>query len=67
MAGESAALGKKRPVENVVESALRALERGKSFVVDGGANYLMTQSIRLAPRGFVAKSAARLMRPKENK
>jgi hypothetical protein len=61
VAGESAAMGRKRAVESVVESAMKALRRGKSFVVDGRLNYLMTQSIRLAPRGMVARSAARIM------
>lgn len=61
VAGENAAMGKKRTVASVIQSAMRALERGKSFVVDGRLNYLMTQSIRLAPRGVVARSAAEIM------
>jgi short-subunit dehydrogenase len=65
VAGESAAVGKKRTVESVIASALKALERGKSYVVDGRLNYIMTQSIRLSPRGLVARVAARMMKPKE--
>jgi short-subunit dehydrogenase len=67
VAGENAAMGKKRTAKSVVESAMRALDRGKSFVVDGRLNYLMTQSIRLAPRAVVARSAARIMAPSEKK
>ena len=63
IAGESAAMGKRRTVESIVQSAITALERGKSFVVDGRLNYFMTQSVRLAPRGAVAWSAARIMTP----
>ena len=66
IAGEGAALGKKRSVDSVVMSALRAVERGRSYVVDGKLNYLATQVIRLSPRSFVAKTAARMMRPKES-
>ncbi len=65
IAGESAAVGKRRTVEGVVESALKALDRGKPSVVDGGLNFLMTQSIRLSPRGFVARVASRVLKPKE--
>jgi len=57
--------GRKRTVENVIATALRGLERGKSYVVDGRLIYLGTLSVRLAPRGIVAKSAARIMAPKQ--
>ena len=65
VAGEDAAVGKKRAVESVIASALKALERGKSYVVDGRRNYIMTQLIRLSPRGLVARGAARVLKPKE--
>lgn len=65
VAGEGAAPGRnRRPVIGVVASALKALERGKSFVVDGRLNYLGSQSVRLAPRQVVVRSAARIMRPR---
>ena len=64
-AGEGATPGRRRrTVESVVASALKALARGKSFVVDGGLNYLGSQSVRLAPRQVVLRSAARIMRPR---
>jgi hypothetical protein len=64
VAGEGAAVGKKRAVASVIATALKALERGKSYVVDGRLNYIMTQSVRLSPRGFVAAMAARILKPK---
>jgi short-subunit dehydrogenase len=56
--------GRKRTVEDVVATALRGLERRKSYVVDGGLIYLGTLSVRLAPRGVVASSAAKIMAPR---
>ena len=64
VAGEGAALGKKRTVDSVVASALRALDRGRSSVVDGAVNTLATLSVRLSPRGFVARAAERIMAPR---
>ena len=64
VAGEGAALGKKRSVDSVVASALRALDRGRSSVVDGAVNTLATLSVRLSPRGFVASAAERIMAPR---
>ena len=57
--------GKKRRVEDVISTTLKGLERGKSYVVDGRLIYLGTLSVRLAPRGVVAKSAAAIMKPKK--
>ena len=64
VAGEGAALGKKRSVDSVVASALKAVARGRSSVVDGAVNTLATLSVRLSPRGFVAKAAERIMAPR---
>ena len=59
--------GRRRSVESVVKTALRALERGKSYAVDGGMNYFLTNSVRFAPRSVVAKMTARIMEPKKAK
>ncbi|MGA2641494.1 MAG: SDR family oxidoreductase, partial [Spirochaetia bacterium] len=59
-----ATVGRKRKVQSVVATALKGLEQGKSYVVDGRLIYLGTLSVRLAPRGVVARSAARIMAPK---
>jgi uncharacterized protein len=67
VSGEQATKGRMRTVENVVASAIKALERGKSYVVDGKLNYLASLSVRLSPRGFVATMAARIMKRKGQK
>ena len=49
--------------EKVARVGLEALANGKSFVVSGARNRLMMESERLAPRGFVVRMAAKMMRP----
>jgi uncharacterized protein len=51
------------PAEKVARVGLAGLARGKSCVVSGASNLLMLEAERLAPRRFVAKMAARMMRP----
>jgi short-subunit dehydrogenase len=68
-----AARGQKPPArasqspEEVVDTALRALSRGKGHVISGWTNFLMTQSERLAPRAFVIRLAGRMMRSQQEK
>lgn len=50
--------------ENVVDTALRGLARGKSHIVSGWTNFLMIESERLVPRSFVVRMAGRVLRPK---
>ncbi|MBA2705736.1 MAG: SDR family oxidoreductase [Blastocatellia bacterium] len=63
-----AARGEKPPArasqtpEEVVDTALRALARGKSHVISGWINRVMTESQRLAPRSLVTRMAGRMMR-----
>lgn len=63
-----AARGRKPPArvaqtpEEVVETALNGLSRGKSHIISGWTNFLMTQSERLAPRSLVTRVAGRMMR-----
>lgn len=63
-----AARGEKPPArtsqtpEEVVDTALRALARGKSHVISGWINRLLTESERLAPRSLVTRMAGRMMR-----
>ncbi|MGH9745569.1 MAG: SDR family NAD(P)-dependent oxidoreductase [Candidatus Acidiferrales bacterium] len=52
--------------EKVARVGLEALAKGKSFVVSGARNRLMMESERLAPRGFVVKMAAKMMRPSDS-
>ncbi len=68
-----AARGYKPPVrvsqtpEEVVDAALRGLARGKSHVVSGWTNFLMTESERFVPRALVTRLAGRMMRAEREK
>jgi len=68
-----AARGQKPPArvsqspEDVVDTALRSLSRGKSHVISGWTNFLMTQSERLAPRSLTTRIAGRMMRSQQEK
>ncbi len=53
--------------EEVVETGLAALRRGKSHVVSGWTNYLMIESERLVPRSIVARAAGAVLRPRYKK
>lgn len=48
--------------EEVVDTALRALRRGKSSVISGWANRIMTESERVLPRQFVLRAMGAVMR-----
>jgi uncharacterized protein len=50
--------------DEVVDTALRGLKRGKSHIISGWTNYLTTESERLVPRSLVARIAGKAMRPK---
>lgn len=52
----------KRTASQVVETALRALEMNKSFVIDGGTNYLTALLGRILPRATLAKVLGSAMR-----
>ena len=60
---DEARVGRARTTEQVVATALRALERGRVVVVDGVANYALANMNRFAPRRLVARLAARVQRP----
>jgi short-subunit dehydrogenase len=62
VAGESASVGNRMSPESVVDAALRALDRRRSFVIPGHANRLLASSSRLASRQTVARLAERTMR-----
>jgi short-subunit dehydrogenase len=48
--------------EDVVDTALRGLARGRSHIISGFPNYLMIQSERLAPRSLIARIAGMALR-----
>jgi short-subunit dehydrogenase len=49
--------------EQVVETALRGMARGRGHVVSGWVNYFMTESERLVPRSLIARVVGRALRP----
>jgi uncharacterized protein len=61
---DEARVGRARTTQQVVDTALRALKRGRVVAVDGFANYVLANSVRLAPRRLVTRVAARMQRPK---
>ncbi len=52
--------------EKVARVGLEGLAAGKSCVISGTKNQLMLAGERLAPRRFVARMAAKMMRPTES-
>ena len=54
----------KRTPEQAVATGLRALERGRSLVIDGVGNAVLPQLVRLLPRAFVAQIVGQVMRPR---
>ncbi len=60
---QEARVGRARTPDQVVATALRALDRGHAVVIDGRMNYLLANSIRFAPRNLVTNIAARMQRP----
>ena len=53
--------------EEVVDVALDALEKGKTSVVSGWANYVISKAGTFAPNRMVAKSIGKVLRPKVEK
>ncbi|HEV7844291.1 MAG TPA: SDR family oxidoreductase [Pyrinomonadaceae bacterium] len=53
--------------DQVVDTALSGLKRGKSHIISGWTNYLMAESERLVPRWIVARIAGKAMRPRYGK
>ncbi len=60
-----AALGKPRTSEQVVATALAALDKKRSLVVDGLKNSLLSHGPRLIPRWLAAAFAGDAVRPKK--
>ena len=60
VAGEAAAVGRKRTPQQVVATTLSALDRGRPSRVDGLSNALLAVATRWAPRRLVITVAARM-------
>ncbi|OJF10527.1 SDR family NAD(P)-dependent oxidoreductase [Couchioplanes caeruleus] len=65
VAGEDAAVGKKRTPQQVVATTLSALEKSRPSRVDGLANAVLAVATRWAPRRLVISIAGRLTAPSE--
>lgn len=66
IAGESAAVGRFRQPKQVVDSAFRALDRGRPSVVDGTANRLQTLAPRFVSRRTTLAVAERATRESQS-
>lgn len=66
VAGVSGWLSKHRfhTAEYVARKAIRALERGRQYVVPGWQNFLLSLSVRLARRKMVVLQSMRFFRPR---
>lgn len=62
IAGESAAVGSKRNVRDVVETALRAFDAKRAVAIDGSLNAAMATGVRFVPRAVVRRMSATLMK-----
>jgi short-subunit dehydrogenase len=51
-------------VKSVVRTALKALEKDRSYVVSGWKNYLLSLLVRIATRATVVKESMKYFRPK---
>jgi uncharacterized protein len=65
IAGEAASIGRRRTPEHVVATGLRALERGRSVVIDGYSNALLAQLPRFFPHRLVTRIAGRTVHPRQ--
>jgi short-subunit dehydrogenase len=61
IAGEKAAVGTKRTVQDVVRTGLDGLARNRAVAVDGFANKALAESVRLMPRSLILRVSARVM------
>src|SRR6185295_11819628 len=48
--------------EQVVDTALRALKRGKGHVISGWTNFFMTETERVVPRSLIVRAIGSVMR-----
>jgi hypothetical protein len=62
---QQAAVGRLRSPEQVVATGLRALDKGKNFVVDGLGNAVAGSMARELPAWFTARMAGRVVRPRK--
>jgi len=63
----TSAMRSRETAEKVARTGLRALAAGKSYVISGTGNYLVTHMQRLAPRRMVSRIAAGMFRPEKQR
>jgi uncharacterized protein len=51
--------------EQVVDTALNGLKRGRGHIISGWSNYLMTEAERLVPRSLVTRMVGKALRPEK--
>lgn len=65
VAGDGAILTRRRTTTQVVQTSLRALDRGKPSVVDGFGNAVIARlGVRLTPERWVIAASERFVRPR---
>ena len=61
---EPAAMARRDTTENTVRTALRALDRGRNYVISGSPfHFWLSQSGRFVPRSTLARASERILRP----
>lgn len=66
MGAAEAAVGQRMAAETVVNAALKALDRGQSHVVPGGANRLLGWLPRVLPRQTILRVVANMLKPRNS-
>lgn len=61
---ETAMLKGQQPVEEVVETALKAVDKGRSKIVSGWVNYLGAVLGAVVPNSLITRTVAKTLRPK---
>jgi len=64
---EGAAVGRRRTSEQVIATALQALEQGRTVVIDGQANAFTALTVRFVPRRLVTRIGGQMFRPRDTK
>jgi len=64
---KEASVGKRMAVETVIDVALSAVARNRSYVIAGRMNCILGQLYRLLPRMLILKIVRKMLEPKQNR